>query len=217
MLGTSRRSLVGRVLIGDDTKAALNGAPCAVAVAPAGYSRQPSRLGSIGVGYDGSGESRHALEVARELSVQSGGKLEALEAVFVPARYVAGPVWPDAVTIEEMLAEARQRISEFADVEPHAVYGRPSEELALWSAGLDLLIVGSRGYGPVGRILHGSVAHELARTARCPLVVLNRAASVADASTALAAERTLRGSTVARRRRVSSSTELRDVRPRPTV
>lgn len=35
VVGSSRRTLVGRVMVGDDTRAALNGAPCAVAIAPA--------------------------------------------------------------------------------------------------------------------------------------------------------------------------------------
>ena len=41
---------------------------------------------------------------------------------------------------------------------------------------LDLLIVGSRGYGPIGRLIHGSTSQQLAHTARCPLLVLTRTA-----------------------------------------
>jgi nucleotide-binding universal stress UspA family protein len=59
-------------------------------------------------------------------------------------------------------------------VEPHAAYGQPAEELALYSASLDLLIVGAHGYGPVGRLIHGSTSQQLAHTARCPLLVLTR-------------------------------------------
>ena len=61
-------------------------------------------------------------------------------------------------------------------VEPHAAYGQPAEELAVYSASLDLLIVGSRGYGPIGRLIHGSTSQQLARSARCPLLVLTHAA-----------------------------------------
>jgi nucleotide-binding universal stress UspA family protein len=57
-----------------------------------------------------------------------------------------------------------------------------AEELALYGAAVDLLIVGSRGYGPLGRIMHGSVSEKLARTARCPLLVLTRGARERDAS-----------------------------------
>jgi hypothetical protein len=50
----------------------------------------------------------------------------------------------------------------------------------VYSASLDLLIVGSRDYGPVGRFVHGSTTQQLARTARCPLLVLTRAARGAE-------------------------------------
>ena len=66
-------------------------------------------------------------------------------------------------------------IAALGGVEPHAVYGQPAEELALYSASLDLLVVGARGYGPLGRLIHGSTSQQLAHTARCPLLVLTRA------------------------------------------
>jgi hypothetical protein len=42
------------------------------------------------------------------------------------------------------------------------------------------LVVGSRGYGPVGRLIHGSTSQQLARTARCPLLVLARSIDTRD-------------------------------------
>ena len=42
VVGSCRRSLLGRVMVGDDTRAALDGAPCAVAIAPAGYAERRS-------------------------------------------------------------------------------------------------------------------------------------------------------------------------------
>ena len=68
VIGSSRRSLFGRVLVGDDTRESLNGAPCAVAIAPAGYHREEARVGEIGVAYNGSPESEHALRVATTLA-----------------------------------------------------------------------------------------------------------------------------------------------------
>ncbi|HTP21823.1 MAG TPA: universal stress protein [Solirubrobacteraceae bacterium] len=41
-------------------------------------------------------------------------------------------------------------------------------------ATIDLLVVGSRGYGPIGRLVHGSTSRALADAARCPLLVLTR-------------------------------------------
>src|SRR3954454_969104 len=180
-VGSSRRGLLGRVLIGDDTSAALNGASCSIAVAPTNYSQQSPALREIGVGYDGSPESAHALSVARMLAGASGAKLSALEVVSVPSAAFLGPGAVDN-TPRRLLEDERGRIAALGDVEPRAAYGQPAEELALYSASLDLLIVGSRGYGPIGRLIHGSTSQQLAHKARCPLLVLARTArpSAAD-------------------------------------
>jgi nucleotide-binding universal stress UspA family protein len=42
--------------------------------------------------------------------------------------------------------------------------------------GVDLLVTGSRGYGPSRRVLLGSVSSKLARSAPCPLLVVPRTA-----------------------------------------
>jgi len=49
VVGSSRRGLLGRVFVGDDTRAALNGAPCAVAIAPAGYAQRSAGMKTIGL------------------------------------------------------------------------------------------------------------------------------------------------------------------------
>jgi nucleotide-binding universal stress UspA family protein len=175
VVGSSRRGLLGRVLLGDDTRAALNGAPCAIAVAPADYAEQPRAMREVGVAYDASPESEHALAVARALAVEHGARLSALEVVSLPAGALAAGTAPVGDAINDLVEEARARIAGLGGVEPHAVYGIAVEELALYSASLDLLVVGSRGYGPVGRLVHGSTSMQLTRAARCPLLVLTRA------------------------------------------
>jgi nucleotide-binding universal stress UspA family protein len=179
VVGSSRRGLLGRVMLGDDTRATLAGAPCAVAVAPLGYAREGHALHEIGVAYNGSPESEHALAVARRLAAAHGAHLSAFEAISVPVYVYMGTGVPGGDTIEAMVAEARHRIEQLGVV-PHAAYGDPAEELAIYSGSLDLLVVGSRGYGPLRRLMHGSTSQELARRARCPLLVLTRAARAAD-------------------------------------
>ncbi len=180
VVGTTRHGLVGRVWIGDDTRAALNGAPCAVAVAPAGYEREPATMREIGVGYDGSPESEHALAIARCLAAEFGTRLSAFEAVALPSYLFSGAAPVQEETLDELVESARERVAALAGVEPHAAYGHPAEELAGFSASLDLLVVGSRGYGPLGRLVHGSTSLALARMARCPLLVMTRAARAHD-------------------------------------
>ena len=50
--------------------------------------------------------------------------------------------------------------------------GDPVQRLAESSSGLALLVLGSRGYGPVRSVLLGSVSAGVARTAACPVLVV---------------------------------------------
>jgi len=183
VVGSSTHAFFGRAVIGDHTRAALNGAPCAVAVASAAYAAHPSLLSEIGVAYDGSPQSDHALAVARELAAEHGSRVSAFEAVSIPANAFGGGV-SFGEAVEAIVREARERIKELGCVEAHAAFGPAAEELALYSASVHLLVIGSRGYGPLGRLVHGSTSNELARSARCPLLVLTREplASRTDAS-----------------------------------
>ncbi len=177
VVGSSRQGILGRVLLADDTQQALNGAPCAVAIAPAGYARHPETIHKIGVGYNDSPESENAIRFARGLAARFGADLSAFEAVSLPSyTFLGGPVPLEGEQLEEMVDAARARIAALGDVEPHAAYGIACDELALYSGSVDLLILGSRDYGPIGRLIHGSASQELAHSARCPLLVLTRTA-----------------------------------------
>jgi len=174
VVGSTRRSAAGRVLLGDDTRAALDRAPCAVAIAPAGYADRAATIRKVGVGYDGSPDSEYALIVAREIVAERSASLAALEVVVFPTYLFSCPMAFDATAMIELLDEARRRVASLGDVEPHAAAGEAAEQLALWSTSLDLLVVGSRGFGPVGRLVHGSTSRELTQIAQCPLLVLTR-------------------------------------------
>lgn len=59
----------------------------------------------------------------------------------------------------------------------------PALALARASADLDLLVVGSRSYGPLGAVLLGAVTRRLVELAECPVMVVPR---VRDAPLAVA-------------------------------
>jgi nucleotide-binding universal stress UspA family protein len=175
VVGSTARGAFGRATLGDDTRAALNGAPCAVAIASVAYAEHPRTLARIGVGYDGSAESRAALAAARELAAPSGASVHAMEVVSLPSYGYTGLVASGiGDTINLMLDEARDEVKSLPGVEGRATYGLPGEELAAFGNGLDLLVVGSRGYGPVKRLVLGSTSEYLERHARCSLLVLRR-------------------------------------------
>lgn len=175
VVGSSHRGFLGRVFVGDDTRASLNGAPCAIAVAPLGYAQRLGGVRAVGVGYDGSAESEAALALARQLAAERGDPVRALRVVQILSSAYAGfggVAWGDA--LETVLADAKKQMSSLEGVEGNAVLGVAGEELAAFGEGVGLLIVGSRGYGPVKTLMLGSTSQYLAGHARCPLLVLPR-------------------------------------------
>lgn len=175
VVGSSHRGFLGRVFVGDDTRAALNGSPCAVAVAPVGYAEGLATLSTIGVGYDGSPESDAALALAREVAREHGGSVRALRVVQILSSAYAGfggVAWGDA--LESVLDDAKQQMDSIDGVQGEAKMGVPGEELAAFGDQVDLLVVGSRSYGPIRRLMLGSTSQYLVSNARCPLLVLPR-------------------------------------------
>lgn len=182
VVGSSSRGTLGRAMLSDHTRAALNGAPCAVAIASLGYAERSAAIEKVGVAYNGSPESRTALAVARELTARTGASLHAMEVVSIPTYAYSGLVAPAIPGgIDELLEEANARLSELSDLEGRAVYGLTGEELAAFGDELDILVVGSRSYGPIRRLVLGSTSDYLERHARCSLLVLPRAATGDDA------------------------------------
>jgi nucleotide-binding universal stress UspA family protein len=175
VVGSCSHGACGRAMLGDDTRAALNGASCAVAVAPLGYAEHPRPIGRVGVAYNSSPESEAALAAAHSLAESSGGTVYAREVVTIPTVAYTG-IMPPAIgeSIDALLQEATSRMSKLRDAEGSAVYGLAGEELAAFGDQVDLLVVGSRGYGPVKRLVLGSTSDYLQRHVRSPLLVLPR-------------------------------------------
>ncbi len=173
VLGTCRHGIVGRVFLGNDTRAAINGSPCAIAVAPLGYAERPKAIQTIGVGYDLSPESEAALAAAKGLAARLHAKVRARQVVSIPA---TGFIGQSGSGIDEMIEEAEKHMRALPDVDGDAVYGLTGSELAAFGAECDLLIVGSRGYGPLRRVIFGSTAMQLQSLAEGPLLILPRSA-----------------------------------------
>lgn len=183
VIGSTHRGIVGRVLVGSDTRNAINGAPCAVAIAPCAYADAPDALREIGVAYNETEEAKHALGVARKLAAVHHAKLSVFEAVSLPIYLYYGYGLPYGDVAQDTLEGAQKALARIDGVEAHAAFGDPAEELTLYSASIDLLVVGSRGFGPLGRLVHSSTSVRLASSARCPLLILTRAGRTGEADT----------------------------------
>jgi nucleotide-binding universal stress UspA family protein len=181
VVGSAHRGRIGRVLAGDVTAGTLHSAPCPVVVAPAGYAQRVAKLETIGVGYDGSAESRAAVELAHELAETAGARLRVVDVV-VPAEPGGAigayrPDWAEHARLrrEEAHDRVERIVAELGDVATGEVaFGDPATELACEGNGLDLLVTGSRNYGPIRRLVLGSTSSKLVHHAPCPVLVTTR-------------------------------------------
>ncbi len=79
VVGACKHRLVGRIMIGDDTRASVSGAACPVAIAPAGYAATRTLPSTIGVGSDSLEDGAAVLAVACDLAARHGSKIISLD------------------------------------------------------------------------------------------------------------------------------------------
>lgn len=188
IVGSCHHGALGRVVAGDDVRGTLYGAPCAVAVAPRGLAERGAHvLKRMGVGYDGSPESADALSTAVELARGAGGSVRAVEVVGPPLTPAfAWPVMYDWAALEQdrrklaqdRLDQALAGLDVPADSE--VIFGGAGEELTRISEHVDLLVLGSRGFGPTRRVMLGSTSDRLVHHAHAPVMVVPRTAASDD-------------------------------------
>jgi nucleotide-binding universal stress UspA family protein len=76
-----------------------------------------------------------------------------------------------------MQAEAAESLPAEARAATTLLAGRPATLIAEEAEkGIHLLIMGSRSYGPIRRVMVGSTAIEIMRLAPCPVMVIPRGA-----------------------------------------
>ena len=156
---------------------------CRLIIAPKGYAESDhsgDRLRVLAVGYDGMAESQAALDEAAVLARKFGPSMK------VDRRRDPGP----GDRGRRRRPGGRRRPAPTSRARLHdAVAGLPSELRALpvlekgdpvhklleaAEVGVDLLVLGSRGFGPVMRLLIGSVSSRVIRAAPCPVMVVPR-------------------------------------------
>jgi len=193
LVGSAHHGRLGQVLAGSVGIALLHGSPCAVGIPPRGYRDQAGEdIAAIAIGFDGSDESGLALAAASELAAGTGAKLKLVSVVHPPVvgfGMGATAGWAELkeaveARAREQLAEARDAVPDGIEAEATLVSGDPVEALSeVAGVAGTLLVVGSRAYGPLRRVLLGSVSSRLVRSAPGPLVVTPRGMRETDDST----------------------------------
>jgi nucleotide-binding universal stress UspA family protein len=185
--GSSRHGELGVVSLGRTTRQLLDHAPWSLAIAPRGLSaRGELTIRRIGVGFDGGAEARAALSAAAGIAAGSGAELVIRGVVDdrIPALAWSGlwtgPIqqsWDEAMDAEvKDLTEEMDRASLSLPTPGNAEVrrGRPATLLRELSDDVDLLVIGSRRWGPMAHLLLGGTGESLVRGARCSLLIVPR-------------------------------------------
>jgi nucleotide-binding universal stress UspA family protein len=131
---------------------------------------------------DGSEDAELAARVAADLTKRTAAELH-LSHAWRPLPYYAYPSLvpeeyhpPYKEGAKKLLDEQVGRIERAGGTvaESHLVTGRPAEAIIELGEEIDagLIVVGSRGHGPVGRLVMGSVSEGVVHHAHCPVLVV---------------------------------------------
>lgn len=140
---------------------------------------------TIVVGYDGSDEARAALAWGLDEAKLRGAKLRVVHAWSLTPMAVGsmGPgAFPSANDIGALESASRELLTSAVDelaasnpdvpIEHELVRGGAAQALLAAAGDAELLVVGSRGHGGFAGLLLGSVSHQCASHAPCPVVIV---------------------------------------------
>lgn len=173
-----------RVLLGSVSAHCLHHAPCPIAIIRPGADPADGFGGTVVVGVDGSEGSDAALAWAIEEAVARHAQLEALSAWQYPVMGETAWAGVDPGVFEEAAELTLDRDLAAADtagleqpVRRVTVPAGAGRALVERSQQAGLVVVGSRGRGGFAGLLLGSVGHQLAHHAACPVVIVRDGAA----------------------------------------
>ena len=140
------------------------------------------------IAIDGSQSSIHARDLVASLSLPGRSSVTLLTAYDIPVAWFGGSLSPGGPRLEEaeaaMRREAEATLAGLAapfngrdwSVDQRVVRGRASSVIVETAAELaaDLIVLGSRGHGPIASMLLGSVSAEVVDRASCSVLVARR-------------------------------------------
>ena len=181
VLGSRKSRGSRRTNPGSTAERLLQGSPAAVALVPWGYDASPDQpLARVTVAYLATPDGGVALTAATRIAQRLHARLEVVSVV--PDTRVVPSLGDVRRFGEEQRAAYQESLDAAVASLPAGVQGSgrlldgPTvDALAdLTSDETDLLVCGSRGYGPARRVLLGGVSSRVLRHARVPVVVVPR-------------------------------------------
>ncbi len=173
--GTHGHRPVAHVLVGSTSHALITHASCPVLIARTSTFPEGK---PVVVGVDGSHVSQGALRMAADEAAKRHVPLRAVRAV-EPVVDAAGMVaGPDDETLRRAEAEVADALAALRADRPDLVtevvvtQAHPVEALVSASHLAGLVVIGSRGRGPIRSALLGSVSREVAHRAQCSVLVV---------------------------------------------
>lgn len=136
---------------------------------------------TILVGVDGSPGGLKALEFAAREAAAHGATLRLLSAWEVPASVLSGGGVPpelydnfegDARNLVDAAVARVRELEPAVRVEARTAEGHPGNVLVDATVDADLVVIGRRGRGGLAEFLLGSISHQVADHAKCPVVIV---------------------------------------------
>ena len=190
VLGSSARGAIGRVLPGSTAERVIHGAPCPVAVVPRGHVARDGGMMTVGVAFAPTPEGREALRAGARLAEAARASLrvamvldpslaERTSPGMLAAAHHEHDLTEDRagrtrIEAERALDDAIAAVAATVPVERDILFQDPADGLAAVSEHLDLLVMGSRAYGPMRAVMLGGVSRRVITRAACPVLVLPR-------------------------------------------
>ncbi|MDQ3479748.1 MAG: universal stress protein, partial [Actinomycetota bacterium] len=159
----------------------LHGSAIPVAIVPSGYvDREREQLRQVTVAFIDTPDGRAAVNSAVRITKHLKAELTVVSvlpdtrvtpAMGEPSRFASG----QEDSFRQSLDTAVESASDQVPVTGRLLEGPVVDALVdLGPQDTDLLIIGSRGYGPVARVLLGGVSSRVVRHSRVPVVVVPR-------------------------------------------
>jgi nucleotide-binding universal stress UspA family protein len=184
VIGTRGRSSIAQIMLGSVAENIARRAPCSVLLVPQDRAAGPFEHALAAV--DFSPSSRYAAELATAFVGRGGKGMTLAHVVELPTPLRDHPnralLDPDSSTtrgatevLERWAKELRDELG--ATVQTRLDVGHPTERILALLAddpSYDLVVTGSHGRGSLRRLLLGSVASQIVRHARKPVLVARR-------------------------------------------